>query len=249
MPKKLYPLDAVGKQLLEVSWKGNYKNIVLKLNNKTFGSIEDRNELLEGKTFETGHNKFLSVKMVKEMYMFRQLQILFNGRPVEGSMTHPVTRLRGVFWLIIFIASVNLVFGVLGMIIKAEFLTSIGAGFWNLIYAAIFTLLGILVKERKSMAAMIMVIALMVLDILSIIAVSFEYPEVYATGPVTAKLFLTFFLFRGISAIRDVNKLEAEDEALRKAEEEKKKQIPLSEKITEDHNRFMPDDHSGYMPG
>ncbi|MFO7658847.1 MAG: hypothetical protein R6W78_17440 [Bacteroidales bacterium] len=248
MPKSLYPLDAEGKHLLEVAWKGHYKNLELKLNNKAFGRIENRNELQDGRIFEIGHDKFLSVKLVKEMYMFLRLQILLNGRPVTGSMTHPLVRLREVFWLIVFIATFNLLLGVLGVISKAAFFASIGVGYWNVIYAGILAFLGILVKERKSMTAMIMVIGLMALDILSIIAVSVEYPDVNATGPVTAKLLLMLFLFRGISAIRDFNKLEAEDEAVRKAEEEKRRQVTRSEIITEDHNRFMPDDHSGYMP-
>ncbi len=147
MPRKLYSLDKEEKQILDVSWKGNFKNLVLKLNNKPLGKIQNKQELIQGKEFEISHNKILSVKLVKEMYLNSELELLLNGYPVDRSMTHPVKKLTDVFLLIMFIVAVNLVVGLLGLIVDTDLFKRLGAGFWNIIYAGIFTILGIIMKN------------------------------------------------------------------------------------------------------
>ena len=40
----------------------------------------------------------------------------------------------------------------------------------------------------------------------------------------------------------------AEKMALEKAKEELLQKTPLSQQVTQDHSKFMPGDHSAYMP-
>jgi hypothetical protein len=250
MPQRLYLLDKDQKQILGLTWKGKYKNLELRLNNKPLGKIENRQELIQGKEFEISHDKKLSVKLVREMYLFTELEILVNGFPVEKSMTHPVKKLNDVFLLVMFIAAVNLITGLLGLVTDAAVFEELGMGFWNIIYTGIFIILGIMIRERKSMFAMISVIVFMVLDIILSLLFMTDLPKaVHLSAPLLVKVFLTIFLFRGISAIKAYRKTEHEKDSLEKAEEEKKRQTPLSQQITEDHSKFMPGDHSAYMPG
>ena len=250
MPRKLYSLDKEEKQILDVSWKGNFKNLVLKLNNKPFGKIQNKHELIRGKEFEISHDKVLTVKLVKELYLFTELELLLNGYPVDRSMTHPDKKLNDVFVLIMFIVAINLIFGLLGLMTDTDLFNRLGAGFWNIIYAGIFTMLGIIMKEKKSMFAMISIIVLMILDILFSFLYIMETPgHVNPAGPVLVKLFFLLYLFRGVKAIKAFKKIEGEKELLNKAEEEKKQKKPLSQEVTEDHTKFMPGDHSAYMPG
>jgi hypothetical protein len=249
MPDKLYSLDKEGRQILNVSWRRNFNNLELKLNDKTPGRFESRQELLKGKEFEISHDKVLSVKLVKEMYLFAELEILVNGFPVEHSMTHPVKKLNDVFMIIMFIAAINMIFGILGLITDIGFFKRLGAGLWNIIFAGIFILLGLMIKEKKSMFAMISLIVLMVLDIISSFLFFMEVAQpVNPLGPVLIKTFLTICLLRGVKAIKEFKKTEEKRELLKKAEEEKKTKTPLSQQVTEDHSKFMPGDHSAYMP-
>jgi hypothetical protein len=249
MPKKLYSLDKEGKLILEVTWKRNFKNLELKLNNKPLGIIESREELIRGKTFEVSHNNLLSVKLVKELYLFSEIEILLNDQPVENSMTHPVRKLKDVFLVIMFISSINLIFGLLGLITDNRFFERIGAGFWNIIYAGIFVLLGLMIREKKSMFAMISIIVLMLLDIIATFLFMTEIPgHINPVTSVMVKLFLTLYLLRGVKAIKEFRNMEEEKEVLKKAEEEKMMKTPPSQQVTEDHSKFMPGDHSAYMP-
>lgn len=250
MPVKLYSLDKEEKQILDVSWKGNFKNLVLKLNNKPLGKIQNKQELIQGKEFEISHDKVLTVKLVKEMYLFTELELLLNGYPVDGSMTHPVKRLNDVFMLIMFIVAVNLIFGLLGLAADTDLFKRLGAGFWNIIYAGIFAILGIITKENKSVFALISMILLMLLDIVFSFLYIMETPEhLNPAGPILVKIFLALYLLRGVRAIKDFKKMEEERALKKKAEEEKMQEIPLSQQETEDHSKFMPGDHSSYMPG
>ncbi|HJX70379.1 MAG TPA: hypothetical protein VJ346_00450 [Bacteroidales bacterium] len=250
MPDKLYSLDREGKQILDVSWKRNFTNLELNLNNKLLGKIKSRQELLQGKEFKISHDKRLSVRLIREMYLFTVLELLVNGFPVEKSMTHPVKKLIEIFLLIIIIAVINLIIGLLGLIADEGFFRRMGAGFWNIIYAGIFILLGMMMKEKKSLFAMISMIVLMVLDIISSFLFLMEAAgQIHFVGPILVKAFLTVYLFRGVKAIKEFKKMEEEMALLKKAEEEKKLQTPLSQQVTEDHSRFMPGDHSAYMPG
>jgi hypothetical protein len=249
MPGKFYSLDEDGKQILEVSWKGNLKKLELKLNNKLLDRFENRKELIQGKEIEINHDTVLSVKLVKEMYLFSELELLVNGYPVKSSMTDPVKKLNDVFLIIMFIAAINLIFGLLGMIFETGFFTSLGIGVWNIIYAGIFAMLGFIMRGKKSMFAMISMIVLMVLDIVSSFLFLAEVPDqINPAGPVLVKFFLMIYLFRGVKALKEFRKIEEEKELLKKAKAEKMLKTPLSQKVTEDHSKFMPGDHSAYMP-
>lgn len=250
MPQRLYSLDKEQKQILGLSWKGKYKNLELKLNNKPLGKIDNRQELIQGKEFEISHDKKLFVKLVREMHLYTELELLVNGFPLEKSMTHPVKKLNDVFLLIVFIAAFNLITGLLGLVTDAVVFEELGMGFWNIIYAGIFIILGIMIREKKSMFAMTSVIVVMLLDILfSLLFLTDLSKAVHLTGPLLVKVFLAIWLFRGVRAIKEYRKTEQDKDSLKKAEEEKKRQTPLSQQITEDHSKFMPGDHSAYMPG
>lgn len=250
MPKRLYTLDKEEKQILVVSWKRNYRNLDLMVNNKILGTIRNKQELIRGKEFEISHDKVLTVKLVKAMYLFPGLELKVNGYPVENSMTHPVKKLNDVFLLIMFIVVVNLIFGLLGLLIDTDFLKRLGIGFWNIIYAGIFTILGIIMKENKSMFATISIIVLMITDIVFSLLFIKEIPgHVNPAGFILVKMFLILYLVRGVNAIKEFKRMEQKRELQRKAELEKMEKIPPSQQATEDHSKFMPGDHSAYMPG
>ena len=250
MPGKLYQLDTEAKKILELTWRGNFKNLEVKLNNKSFGIIKNKSELSEGRTFEIDYKTNLSVRLVKEMHLFQEIELLVNGRPVAGSMTHPEKRLKDVFTLIIILAAINIILGLLSMVTSVTFFRELGIGFWNIVYGGIFIMLGLMIRDKKSMFAMIAILIILFLDIIAVFLLSGEYPErLNPFGPVFVKVFFIIYLFRGIKAIRDFKRMEQEKELSEKIEEEKKKIIPLSEQETKDHTKFMPDDHSGYLPG
>ncbi len=249
MVRKIYSLDKENKQVLEINWKGSFKNVEVKINNKPAGAFNNKNELRQGKEFDVGNGNKLKVHLVKSFYILEELELLINGQPMEGSITHPLKRLNAIFQIILFIAIVNCILGVLSLLIDTSFLKNFGVGYWNIIYAGIFILLGIFIKEKKSMVAMVTILVLMVLDIISTVMFYAEYQDASnISGALIIKTIFTLFLIRGIPAIKRFRQMEIHKEQLRKKEEAEKSKTSLSELKTDDHTPFMPKDHSDYLP-
>ena len=249
MPVKSYFLDTIKKEKLEVSWKRSYRYCVIRFNGKEVISINSRKEFREGKESNLDYKTILKVRLVKNMLFYNAIDLTVNEIPVPGSMTDPVKQINGIYGLILFIAFVNLVLGAVSVFYSPGWLKAAGIGWYTLVYGGIFLILGFMVK-RFSQVAMILTVILMSLDIISAFIMSFEGSTM--GNPVSnllVKGMFLFFILRGIPAINRMKQLNDLEEQQQKEQEEKKKEIPRSKQTTQDHTKYMPDDHSDFLPG
>ncbi|UCH15214.1 MAG: hypothetical protein JSV22_04405, partial [Bacteroidales bacterium] len=116
MPHKVYFLNTEKKEKLDLHWKGSYKDFTVKLDNNELGVIKTKKELKQGREFVTGYNKKLEIRLVMQFGFIPSIEVLFNEIPVPGTMTDPKRQLTGIFYFILFIALLNIVFGLTGLI-------------------------------------------------------------------------------------------------------------------------------------
>lgn len=249
MPHKTYFLNTEKKEKLDLYWRGSYKDFTVKFDNNELGVIKTKKELKEGREFVTGYNKKLEIRLVMQFGIIPCIEILFNDGPVPGTMTDPQRQLTGIFYFVLFIGVLNIVFGLIGLIFDIKSFSDHGIGLNSIIYGVLFVMMGLMINKKQSMFALISVISLIGLDIIFVLVRIAEYGVESNPWPtITIKMIFILYLCRGFSAVlrlRQQKLLEIEKESIYN---EKKQRTTVSEQKTKDHTKFMPEDHSGYLP-
>ena len=249
MPHKVYFLNTEKKEKLDLYWKGSFKDFTIKLDNNELGVIKTKKELKEGREFITGHNKKLEIRLVMQLGIFPCIEILFNGKPVPGTMTDPKRQLTDIFYFVLFIAVLYIVSGLAGLIFDIPAFSDHGIGLNSIIYGILFMMMGLIINKRQSMFALIAVISLLGLDIIFVLIRVAEYGVKSNPWPtIVIKMLFMLYLCRGFSALMRLRQLKLMEMEQERIKNEKNQRAPISEQETEDHTLFMPEDHSGYLP-
>jgi hypothetical protein len=249
MPHKIYFINTEKKEKLELCWKGSFQNFTLKLDNNELGVIKTRKELKEGREFVIGYNKKLEIRLVMQLGIFPCIEILFNDKPVPGTMTDPKKQLSNIFYFMLFIAILYIISGLAGLISDIQAFSDHGIGLNSIIYGVLFIMMGLVINKRHSMFALIAVISLLGLDIIFVLIRIAEYGVKSNPWPtIVIKMLFMLYLCKGFSAIMRLRQLRLMEMEKERINSEKKQRTPISEQKTEDHTLFMPEDHSGYLP-
>jgi hypothetical protein len=203
MPKRNYATEKGGPKNLEISWKGMWKEISVKVNGSEIGTMKDQKELQEGKEFKLPGGGTLSVKLVKKLFA-PELQILKNGEPLAGSDSDPKQKLKIAYGVIFFIAGLNIVLGLIAELGQVDILLELGIGYFSIIFGAIFGVLGYFVKE-KSVIALWIAIVLFVIDTLLSMYFAIEMGASPSTSSIIVKIFLFVGMIQGFRAIKALN--------------------------------------------
>ncbi|MFN2110692.1 MAG: hypothetical protein ACK2UI_13590 [Anaerolineae bacterium] len=202
MAKLTYALEPGGSKRLEISWKGMYKDFMVKLDDEVIGELSGQKELKAGRQFALPDGSSLSVQLVQKLYS-AELQILRNGQPLPGSSSDPENRLKNAYGMVFFVAGLNLFLGLIAWLFQVEFLQDIGIGFYSIIFGLVFLVLGFFVKRRSALA-LILAIAIFALDaLLGLLAGGASY----ATGLVV-RVILIIPMVQGVGAIRALKQRE-----------------------------------------
>lgn len=203
MPQRTYALEKDGPKRLEISWKGLWKNLTIRLDGNTVGTIPGQKELSAGQEFHLPDGSTLKVQLVTvKKFSAAELQVLRNGQPLPGSASNPETKIKGAYGVVFFIAGLNIVLGI-AVLFQIEFLQQIGIGFYPIIYGLVFLVLGFFVK-RNSMVALIIAIAIFALDsILSFVYAASQGSPLLAAF---ARFFLIIPMIQGIGAIKAIKR-------------------------------------------
>ncbi|MDO1451769.1 hypothetical protein Q0590_36180 [Rhodocytophaga aerolata] len=205
MPEKIYYLDPAKEQSLITRWGFNWKNFTILLNNQPIGTIATQKELKQGREFTLPDGQTLGVKLTGAIQP--ELELLLNGKELPGSATDPNEQLRQIFNLTIFLGILNVVIGIVSQMANIDVLTQMGLGIGSIMVGIVMVALAFGIRNR-SLAALIAVIGLIGLDIVLTFYFATQNPS--APNPTTTiliRLFLIYYLWRGIAAIR---KLKAE---------------------------------------
>jgi hypothetical protein len=241
MPHKTYFLDTEKKEKLELQWKGSYKDFTIKLDNNELDIIKTKKELKKGREFVTGYNKKLEIRLVRQLGIIFRIEILFNDKPVPGTMTDPQRQLTGLFYFILFIALLYIISGIAGLISGIPAFSDHGIGLNSIIYGVLFIMMGLMISKRQSMFALIAVVSLIGLDIIFVLIRITEYGVKSNPWPtIVIKMLLMLYLCKGFPAIMRLRQLKLMELEKERINNEKKKRTPISEQKTEDHTLFMP---------
>ncbi len=241
MPHKTYFLDTEKKEKLELQWKGSYKDFTIKLDNNELDIIKTKKELKNGREFVAGYNKKLEIRLVRQLGIIPCIEILFNDKPVPGTMTDPQRQLNGIFNFILFIALLYIISGIAGLISGIPAFSDHGIGLNSIIYGVLFIMMGLIINKKQSMFALIAVVSLIGLDIIFVLIRIAEYEVKSNPWPtIVIKMLLMLYLCKGFSAIMRSRQLKLMEMEKKRINSEKKKRTPVSEQKTEDHTLFMP---------
>ena len=201
MPTQRYALENGGAKRLEISWKGLWKNLAIKLDGNVVGTIAGQKELKAGQDLELPDGSVLHVQLVQK-FSSTELQILRDGEPLPGSASDPMQRLKTAYGMVFFVAGLNIVLGVIAGLFQVEFLYAIGIGWGSVVFGVIFLVLGFFVK-RESMVALILAIVTFALDgILGFFLAAQQGAT--PTGGIIARIFLLIPMVQGVGAIRAI---------------------------------------------
>jgi hypothetical protein len=206
MPRKQYAFFRGGDKRLEISWRGLWSDVAVRLDGQVVGAIKNQRELRQGQVFALPDGSRLSVRLVSKLAT-HELQVTRNGEPLPGSDADPAQRHKLAYSILFFVAGLNIVLGLLALVLKSEFLSSLGIGYGSLIFGLLFLLAAVFVMER-SQIALILAIIVFTLDALLGIVLVVTAGGSPAVGGVVARVFLFVPLVNGIKAIQQLKATE-----------------------------------------
>lgn len=116
MPTRNYSLKQGEPKRLEITSSASLKNTTVRLDGKTIGSVRTKQELEAGKSFPLGDGSVVNVHLLGNAWSGRRIGVERDGRPLPGSPSDPSRNLRVASNVVFFIAGVNLLVGVLGIV-------------------------------------------------------------------------------------------------------------------------------------
>ena len=180
MPRLKYALERGGDKSLEISWKGQWRTTEVRLKGKLIGAIPSRKELRTGQNLQLPDGTSLKIQLVKS-----ELRVLRNDKPLPGSISDPATRLAQSFYIIYFIAGLNIVLGFIALSFQVEFLQTLGFGMISVAIGFMFLVLGFFTQRRSRIALIVAVVSYgldCVLALLSVAPFLLSVVSVVSTG-------------------------------------------------------------------
>jgi hypothetical protein len=200
MAKQSFALEPGGPKRLHITWGGIYRNIAVKVDDRTLGTIPDQRALVKGQDFRLPDGSKLHVQLVST-FMTAELRVLRNGEPLPGSPSDPIARLRNAYLLVYVVGGLNSLLGLLSLLLKVQFLQQVGIGLASFLFGLVFLGLGFLVQKR-SLFALILAIVLFIIDGLSGLMFA---AAAGGSAPVTGlfvRIILLVPMIQGVSAIK-----------------------------------------------
>lgn len=151
MPQKKYPLYRNGPLRLKLSWKGQYRDLAVSLDNRKIGSINSPAELRSGCTFQLDQENLLFVRIVIR-YWQPDLELFINGTAVPGSAADPRTGFKTSATAALCIGTFNLLAGIAATFFHAGFLLDLGVSLFSIPAGIIFILLSRYIYNEKKWA-------------------------------------------------------------------------------------------------
>ncbi|WP_372368610.1 hypothetical protein [Candidatus Uabimicrobium sp. HlEnr_7] len=213
MPSKKFSLADGEPQRLEISWKGVWKNISIKLDSQEIGTIANMKELKKGKDFDLGDDSKLSIQLINK-FMGAQLQVLVNGENIPGSGTHPADQLKTATGIIYFLGGLNLVIGLIAELGQVDFLLRLGFGAPLVVVGFFLAILGYFTSKRSRVALSLAILFVVADTVLSVMMAA-ESGNSPSTGGLVMKIFFIVGMAQGFGAISQLNRKDRDEDPLR----------------------------------
>lgn len=205
MPTKTFAFDKGGPERLELEWRGNFKNVEVRLDGALLGSFENAKELKAGGTYPLEDGSTLEVKLATTA-LFPELTLTRNGEALPGSAADPEQRVKAAAGMIYFVAGFNVLLGLVATAFNVQLLQSIGVGLGSVLEGAIYGVLGYFVGQR-SIVALGLAVGLFVIDGILLVA-SGSGSGSPPVGGLVARFFFLVPMVMGFPALRALKKEE-----------------------------------------
>lgn len=199
MLSRSYIIDRKKKQYLTIKWEGDWENITVFKNRVKICDIESKNELMNGKSI---HDDDRSVLIQLKGNKPLDLNASINNIKLKPAPKDPYTKISIAIGVIFFIAGINILLGIINMLTNIEILQNFGDPFVLFIYGIIFMILGIIIKIKNSMIALLIAITLFIIDAVLSIIFSVQNGAPPFSGTFFMKLFLAVYMIRGIDGLK-----------------------------------------------
>jgi hypothetical protein len=209
MPKRTYALAEGGPKRLELVWKFNWNNLVVKLDGQQIGGPFSKADLERQVLVTLPDKSMLGVMLERSLHQV-DLHVNLDGKPLPGSASHPQTQLKGAYAAIFFVAGVNIILGIGALAFGWQVLTDIGGGVGSLIYGGVFLALGMFVMMQRSRVALGIALALFVVDSALIMFNAFTGPGEPGFHGVIMRVLVIVFMFRGFAAIGELEQADVQ---------------------------------------
>lgn len=209
MPKQKLKLDAKGPANVEVSWSWNFRNVTVTVDGREVGSIANKKELQQGKSFPLADGSALEVKLIGGVQSM--LRVTRDGEPLPGSATDPGTLAKTARGIVYFVAAVNLLIGVLALGFDVQALLQLGFGIESLAFGFVFLFLALMVHLRGSWVALVVATVFFSLDAIATVGFAVVEGQSPGIGGIIFRIFLIAGMVRGVPALYQMKQLHKPD--------------------------------------
>ena len=208
MPKKTYSLEPDGSVKLEMTWRGFWKDGCILFEGKEIAAFNGLRDLRRGISIVLGENKTVDIRFV-DSFGYSGVDVLYNGKPVRGTVNDPRSRIKIAAGIIFFITALNIVTGLLTVFLKIPVLVDMGFGLYNIVFGLVFLVFGVFVAVLKSAVFLIIAVVLFAADGLIAAGLSiFSGPGDINAASIAMKVLLIIPMIRGIGPALDARKIQ-----------------------------------------
>ena len=202
MPLKNYQLANGGKQL-SISWRGIWRDVEIRVDERVLGTLDGLSELQRGAEFELPDGAgTLSVRISSGLGAY--IEVLQNGEPVVGSDGHPETQVASAVGVVFIVALLNVLLGAFA-IAGVTFLVEMGFGVFSVCFGVLMGALGAIVRLKRSTVALSLATALFVLDAVAGAWMSVSHGGELPIAQLGVRAFLIAIMCVGVRAIGKLN--------------------------------------------
>jgi hypothetical protein len=181
-----------------LTWKFPWRNMVVSVDGVDVGFIDGRAELKAGKEFEPSPGEKLRIQLVQKGFV-TELQATWNGEPLDGSDSHPASRIGAASGVAYFLGGMNLLMALVALASGSQALLGMGYGVYNFVLACIY-LPAAYFLSRRSIVALSLVIAVFLGDSVMTLLQSIRLGQ--PPTWIIVRIILFMPLARAISAFR-----------------------------------------------
>lgn len=204
--KKTYALEKGGPKTLEFSWDIGWKDFTIKQDGDVLGTIENKEALKQGRevTLKDGSRLYVRLNLG---IMDSGLEILKDGKPLEGSNADPVSRIKSCFGLLILLSVLDIL-GAAFVVISLPAETYARAD--GLLYAFVYMFFGFafiflaLMVKKASLTGLYIAITLIVIEVLFGIGIMAMSGGVESIFPWVIRIVITIYLMSSAKYFREV---------------------------------------------
>ena len=203
--KKTYALEKGGPKTLEFSWGIGWKDFTIRQDGDVIGTIDDKEALKQGRevTLKDGSRLYVRLNLG---ILDSGLEILKDGKPLEGSNADPVSRIQSCFGLLLLIAVLN----ILGAVFAVLFLPDeAGAKADALLFGFLYMFLGFLyvflalMVRKPSLTALYIAITVIILEVLFGIGIMAMYGGTTSIFGAVIKILIAVYLITSAKYFRE----------------------------------------------